>query len=153
LNKESQIFFITGRFVKEHSQLIIRENSKLFAQAIFTLFSIGIGIRIWFIFHEQTELVEVRHVLFTADWRFVFTGILLTFGYILLQGLMYVASFASIRHRILLLTVVVLFLKRNLISIFFRMSGFLHFPFLPVRLKRRVLQNHRYILPPLFTVL
>ena len=120
-NKVSQLFFLTGRFVKEHSLPFIRENSKLLAQAIFTLFSICIGI--WFIVHEQTELVEVKHVLFTADWRFVFTGILLTFGYILLQGLMYVASFASIRHRISLLTAVVLFLKRNLISIFLPAGG------------------------------
>ena len=119
--KSNRPFHFIGRFFKERSLPFIRENSKMLSQAIFTIFSISIGI--WFINHEHTQLVEVKRVLFTADWKYVFAGILLTVVYILLQGMMYVASFASIRHRISLITAVILFLKRNLISIFLPAGG------------------------------
>ena len=121
LTKANRPFALIGQFIKERSLLFFRENSKLLAQAIFPIFSIGLGI--WFINHEHTELSEVKRVLFEADWRFVLAGILLTIVYISLQGLMYVASFASMRHRIPLITAIVLFLKRNLISIFLPAGG------------------------------
>jgi phosphatidylglycerol lysyltransferase len=119
--KLNRHFHFVSRFIKERSLPFFRGNSKLLAQAIFTIFSIGLGI--WFIKNEHTELAEVKRVLFDADWQFVCVGILLTVVYILLQGLMYVASFASIRHRIPLITAVILFLKRNLISIFLPAGG------------------------------
>lgn len=119
--KVKRPFLFIGQFLKERSLPFILENSKLLAQAIFTILSIGVGI--WFIIHEHTQLVEVKHLLLTANWQFVLAGITLTMGYILLQGLMYVASFASIRHRISLISAVVLFLKRNLISIFLPAGG------------------------------
>ena len=121
LNKIKRPFLSIGQFMKEQSLPFILENSKLLAQAIFTILSIGIGI--WFIKNEHTELAEVNRIIFTANWRFVFLGILLTFGYIILQGLMYVASFSAIRHRISLVSAVILFLKRNLISIFLPAGG------------------------------
>ena len=114
-------FLNLGLFLKEQSLPFILENSKLLAQAIFTILSIGIGI--WFINHEHTELDEVKEVLFTADWTLVLAGILMTIIYIILQGLMYVASFSAIRHRISLLSAIILFLKRNLISIFLPAGG------------------------------
>lgn len=119
--KLNRHFHSIGRFITERSLPFFRGNSKLLAQAIFTIFSIGIAI--WFIKNEHTELADVKRVLFGADWQFVCVGIFLTVVYILLQGLMYVASFASIRHRIPLITAVVLFLKRNLISIFLPAGG------------------------------
>ena len=121
LTKVKRPFYFAGQFIKEQSLPFIRENSKILAQSIFTIFSIGIGI--WFINHEQTELADVNRVLFNADWRFVIAGIILTTAYILLQGLMYIASFATIRHRISLISAVILFLKRNLISIFLPAGG------------------------------
>ena len=120
-NKIKRPFQNVGFFLKEHSLPFILENSKLVAQAIFTILSIGIGI--WFINHEHTELAEVKQVLFTADWKFVLAGILMTLVYIILQGLMYVASFSAIRHPISLLSATILFLKRNLISIFLPAGG------------------------------
>ncbi len=121
LTKANRPLLVIGQFIKERSLPFFRENSKMLAQAIFTIFSIGVGI--WFIIHEHTELSEVKRVLFDADWQFVLVGVLLTVVYITLQGLMYVASFASIRHRIPLITSIVLFLKRNLISIFLPAGG------------------------------
>ncbi len=121
LKKVKRLFYLLGQFAKNKSFSFILENGKILAQAIFTIFSIGIGI--WFLNHENTELIEVKQILFTADWRFVFVGITLTLVYILLQALMYVASFRAIRHPISLLNAVVLFLKRNLISIFLPAGG------------------------------
>jgi len=121
LTKANRPFVVIGQFIKERSLPFFRENSKLLAQAIFTIFSIGVGI--WFINHEHTELAQVKRMLLDADWKFVVAGIFLTVVYISLQGLMYVASFASIRHRIPLMTAIVLFLKRNLISIFLPAGG------------------------------
>ncbi len=121
LTKARRPFVYIGQVLKERSLPFIVENSKLLAQAIFTIFSIGLCI--WFINHEHTELIEVKRLLFTANWKFVLLGIVLTFGYIVLQGLMYMASFASIRHRISITSAIVLFLKRNLISIFLPAGG------------------------------
>ncbi len=121
LTKVKRPFLYFGKLMKERSLPFIFENSKLLAQAIFTIFSIGLGI--WFINHEHTELAEVKHVLVSANWRYVTVGILLTIGYIILQGMMYITSFAAIRHRISLSSAVILFLKRNLISIFLPAGG------------------------------
>jgi phosphatidylglycerol lysyltransferase len=121
LNKAKHPFLFIGRWLKKQSLQFLFENSKLLAQAILTIFSIGLGI--WFIYHEQTELAEVKQVLFSADWRIVLVGVLLTISYILLQGLMYMASFASIRYKILLSSAIHLFLKRNLISVFLPAGG------------------------------
>jgi phosphatidylglycerol lysyltransferase len=121
LNKAKKPFLIVGRWLNKQSLQFLFENSKLLAQAILTILSIGIGI--WFINHERTELVEVKHVMLSADWKLVCLGILITVGYIVLQGLMYVASFSSIRQPISLVSAVLLFLKRNLISVFLPAGG------------------------------
>lgn len=109
------------KFFTEQGFSFIRENSKLLAQSIITVLSIAFAI--WFINNERNELAEVRHVLDTAQWQLVLLGIALTIVYIVLQGLMYVASFASIRHRIPLWSAIILFLKRNLISVFLPAGG------------------------------
>lgn len=108
-------------FFKERSLSFLRENSKLLAQSILTILSIAFGI--WFINNERNEVAEVRQVLNAAQWELVLLGIGLTLLYIVLQGLMYVASFASIKHRIPLWSAIILFLKRNLISVFLPAGG------------------------------
>src|ERR1035437_6772890 len=109
------------KFFTEQGFSFIRENSKLLAQAIITILSIGFAI--WFISNERNALSDVRGVLNTAQWQLVLLGIGLTIVYILLQGMMYVASFASIKHKINLWSAVILFLKRNLISVFLPAGG------------------------------
>ena len=108
-------------FIKQTSFPFLRENGKIIIQFILTAFFIGIGI--WFIKHERAELGEVKNVITNASWQWVLTGVLLTVVYILLQGLMYVASFASIQSRVSLFDAVVLFLKRNFISVFLPAGG------------------------------
>lgn len=119
--KINRPIIIIGHFIKDQSLPFILENGKMLLQAIFTIFSIGVGI--WFINNEHTQLTEVKRVLLDANWKYILAGIILSVVYIILQGLMYVASFTAIGHRIPLVTAVVLFLKRNLISIFLPAGG------------------------------
>jgi phosphatidylglycerol lysyltransferase len=99
----------------------IRENTRLIGQAILTVFFITVGI--WFVLHEQTELHQVRSILSSSSWEWLLAGIIVTGIYVLLQALMYVASFAAIGSRISLEDAVVLFLKRNFISVFLPAGG------------------------------
>ena len=97
------------------------ENKKLIGQFILTVFFVFLGI--WFIKHEHDELVDVKRILITAKWQFVVIGLVVTFIYILLQGLMYVTSFASVNCKVSLKSSTILFLKRNLISVFLPAGG------------------------------
>jgi len=106
---------------KKHVPPFLRENAKIIIQFIFTLFFIAIGI--WFIKHERTELGEVKSALTAARFLWVLIGISLTAIYILLQGQMYVYSFASTRSKVSLIDATLLFIKRNLISVFLPAGG------------------------------
>ncbi|HYW96641.1 MAG TPA: bifunctional lysylphosphatidylglycerol flippase/synthetase MprF [Bacteroidales bacterium] len=108
-------------FVKERSLPFIRENRKIIAQFILTLLFLGLGI--WFVKHERGEIHQVREVLSGSNTLWVLAGIIMTFVYIVLQGLMYVASFQSVRTRLGLWDAIILFLKRNLISVFLPAGG------------------------------
>ncbi|HEY5510238.1 MAG TPA: phosphatidylglycerol lysyltransferase domain-containing protein [Prolixibacteraceae bacterium] len=99
----------------------IGDNSKMVLQGLFTIFSIGIGI--WFFNQEKSELVEINHLLRSAGWQLVLLGLTLTALYIVIQGYMYVASFATFRHKIPLRLAITLFLKRNFISVFLPAGG------------------------------
>jgi phosphatidylglycerol lysyltransferase len=107
--------------LKEHANPFLRENKKIIIQFVFTLFFIAIGI--WFIQHERSELLQVKNVLKSAQGFWVFAGIILTLIYILLQGLMYVFAFAATRHKVSLFDSTILFIKRNLISVFLPAGG------------------------------
>jgi phosphatidylglycerol lysyltransferase len=108
-------------FLKDRFNPFFRENGKMIAQFILTLFFFAIGI--WFIKHESAEFVEVKKALVSARWQWVVIGISLTVFYMFLQGLMYVFSFASVHKKVSLLDSTVLFIKRNFISIFLPAGG------------------------------
>ncbi len=108
-------------FVKERSLPFILENRRLIGQFILTLLFLGVGL--WFVKHERGEVQKVREVLAATNGFWVMAGILLTVVYIVLQGLMYTASFRSVRTRLGLWDAVILFLKRNLISVFLPAGG------------------------------
>jgi phosphatidylglycerol lysyltransferase len=99
----------------------LSENGKLIAQFIFTLFFFGIGI--WFLRHERAEIADVRDALVQSRWQWVLTGIGLTLIYIILQGQMYVYAFASAHKRVSLFDSTILFVKRNLVSVFLPAGG------------------------------
>jgi phosphatidylglycerol lysyltransferase len=106
---------------KEHAAPFLRENSKIIIQFIVTFFFIAIGI--WFIKHESAELVEVKNALAAARWQWVLAGICLTVIYITLQGQMYVFAFASVKNKVSLPDSIILFIKRNFISVFLPAGG------------------------------
>jgi phosphatidylglycerol lysyltransferase len=107
--------------LKERSIPFLQENGKLIAQFVFA--SLFIGLAWWFIHNERAELGMVRHVLSGASLAWIIAGLLLVVVYILLQALMYVASFASVHARLKLSDALILFLKRNLISVFLPAGG------------------------------
>ncbi len=120
MKKETRTAFAPDHFISR-VQPFIWENRKIIAQFIFTLFFIVIGI--WFLKNEKAELIEVKHVLVAARWQWMLIGISLTAIYILLQGQMYVFSFASALKKVSLSDSIILFIKRNLISVFLPAGG------------------------------
>ena len=89
----------------------------------FILTALFLGLAIWFFRHEKVELTQIGDTLVHADLRWVLVGLLVTLIYIMLQARMYVASFASIGCRFLFKDSILLFLKRNFISIFLPAGG------------------------------
>jgi phosphatidylglycerol lysyltransferase len=106
---------------KERSIPFILENRKIIIQFIFTFLFIALGI--WFIRHEKAEISEVKNVLNSAHASWVALGIALTVFYVILMGLMYVFAFKSIGCKVRLADTSVLFLKRNLVSVFLPAGG------------------------------
>lgn len=97
------------------------ENRKLIAQFILATLFVAVGI--WFFKNERSEITEVRNILKTAHWIYLGIGISITALYILLQGLMYKLAFAAVKEKVRLSSTILLFLKRNFISIFLPVGG------------------------------
>ena len=122
-------------YYKERVNPFLQENGKIIAQFSFTLLFIALGI--WFIKHESAELIDVKKALISARWQWVLMGIGLTALYILLQGQMYVFSFASMKCKVSLFTSVNLFIKRNVISIFLPAGGVTSLAFFTGAIERK----------------
>jgi len=99
----------------------LSQNRKTIVQFIITVFFIGMGI--FFVKHEKGEFAQIQHTLNTAQPLWVLIGIAITSLYIGLQALMYVFSFRSIGKKITFKSAVLLFLKRNFISVFLPAGG------------------------------
>lgn len=138
MKRETSLGYLSF-FYKERLNPFLRENSKIIAQFAFTLVFIALGI--WFIKHEGAELVDIKKVLVTARWPWVLLGLGLTMSYILLQGLMYVFSFAATRHRVSLFDSTVLFIKRNLISVFLPAGGISSLAFFTRTIENKGIKN------------
>lgn len=141
---EKEVFkgFLSYRF-KERINPFLRENKKIIAQFIFTLFFIAIGI--WFIKHERAELSEVKYTLTAARWIWMLVGIGLTAIYILLQGLMYVNAFATTGSKVSLLDSTVLFIKRNLISVFLPAGGIASYAFFTGTIEKKGIRKSQIL--------
>lgn len=94
----------------------VKSHTKLILQLVLGLLSILAGI--YFIRHEQTELAQVKTVLSSANAWFVALGLLSVLLFVLVQGWMYQYSFRAVQKTIPLKTAILLFLKRNFISVF-----------------------------------
>lgn len=105
----------------ERTGLLFRNNTQIIVR--FSLTALFIGFAVWFFNHEKTELSNVGKVLFEADRFWIGAGLILFILYILLQGFMYVTSFAAINASVNIGDALVLFLKRNFISVFIPAGG------------------------------
>jgi phosphatidylglycerol lysyltransferase len=103
-------------FFKDKVFIFLNENAKLITQFLFT--ALFIVLAAWFTFHQKRELFAVRNILSDANQPWIITGLGLVIFYIFIQGVMYVTSFASINTRLRLWDAIILFLKRNFISVF-----------------------------------
>jgi phosphatidylglycerol lysyltransferase len=120
MKREASISTSVIKF-RERTKPFLRENRKIILQSIFTIFFFALAI--WFIKHEGHELTDIKNVLFSAKWQWVLLGIGLTLLYIILQGQMYVFAFASGRNKVSLFNSIILFIKRNFISVFLPAGG------------------------------
>jgi len=100
---------------------VIGEQRKLIFQFFITALFIGLGI--WFFHHEEAELSKVIDELANADSLLVLSGIIVTVVYIITHGFMYQSAFAALDEKIAINTGIVLFLKRNFISVFLPAGG------------------------------
>ena len=99
----------------------IRENVKIISSYLFTLFFIGLAI--WFIKHEGAELREVRPLLIRVDWRWIGFGMALDIVYVFINGKMYQSAFAAVATSVSVGDGMLLFLKRNFVSVFLPAGG------------------------------
>jgi phosphatidylglycerol lysyltransferase len=108
-------------FFRDKIFIFLHENGKIITQ--FLLTALFVGMAAWFIRHEKTELSNVKEILSTANVNWVFTGLALVVFYIFIQGVMYRSSFASINVKLKLWDAIIIFLKRNFISVFLPAGG------------------------------
>ena len=120
MKKNSFLHNVIHYFGKQAKPFLI-ENRKIILQFVFTVFFLALGI--WFLEHERTELIEIKRSITMARWQWVILGLSITAIYILLQGLMYVLSFATLQKKVPLVNSVILFIKRNFISVFLPAGG------------------------------
>jgi len=97
-----------------------------------------IGLFLAFIFFrsERRELREIIPHLAAANRAWMVTGFAITGIFFWLQGAMYKKSFAAIHLRLPLLQGVVLFLKRNFLSIFLPAGGISSLTYTPSQVRR-----------------
>ncbi|MDP4267050.1 MAG: phosphatidylglycerol lysyltransferase domain-containing protein [Bacteroidota bacterium] len=108
-------------FVKKQIYQFFYENGKIFVQYIVAILFIGLSV--WFIKHEKAEVSKIEDVIWNAKNLLVLVGLGMTGIYIFFQGSMYSSAFASINTNLSLRDATILFLKRNLISVFLPAGG------------------------------
>jgi phosphatidylglycerol lysyltransferase len=77
-----------------------------------------IGLIIKFVQQGSVEIPQLINHLKNADKNWLFTGVLLSVLFVLLQGEMYYWSFRTLREKVSRWSVIQLYLKRNFVSVF-----------------------------------
>ena len=96
--------------------------NKFFWQFFLAIFMLLMAI--FFIRHQHLEVLQIRKQLSNSIASYIVIGIALTVIYILAQAQMYIYSFRALHKKISLFTALILFLKRNLVSLFLPAGGF-----------------------------
>ena len=100
---------------------MLSEQRKIILQFLLSALFIGLGI--WFFYHERSELSKVTSELAGALPAFVLAGVIITGLYIFNHSFMYRSAFAALGEKIPLTAGLMLFLKRNFISVFLPAGG------------------------------
>lgn len=79
---------------------------------------ISILLAVFFIKQERTELTQVKTVLLQANPYWLLSGVILILLFVAVQGWMYQHSFKAVQRKIPFKIGVLLYLKRNFISVF-----------------------------------
>jgi len=99
----------------------IFENRKQILQFIVAVFFVSVGV--WFFNHQHSEFGEVRVALGASRIEYLLLAGFLTILYIYFQGLMYKTSFSAVQSKVSITSTIMLFLKRNFISVFIPAGG------------------------------
>jgi phosphatidylglycerol lysyltransferase len=113
MQKKSSLFYSGFSFFTENKRIIVRGLVGMICMIM----------AVWFARHEQAEVRKVYGLIQAAEPSYILLGIFFTALYILLQGLMYQASFKSLGKNIDFLNLTELFLRRNFISVFLPAGG------------------------------
>lgn len=134
------------------SKSILKSNQKLILEISFGLLFVFLGI--YFLKHEQTELIQVKKIVFEASIFYVILGIVFVFLFVVIQGMMYKYSFKTLQKNIPLSTGVLLYLKRNFISVFIP-AGFITNMFFfnaEIEKKQGIDKTYIYYASTIFTI-
>lgn len=110
-------------------------RNKAFRQIFFAVLMLLLFI--YFIKNEHIEAREIKSTLIKADSFYIFLGMVSTLIYILLQGLMYVYSFRAIHLKVSVFDSIILFLKRNFISVLLPAGGISSLAFFTKALEKK----------------
>lgn len=112
---------------------------KLKGSYLFTIFFIGLTI--WFVKHETAELEQVAPILRSASWFWIGIGVTLNIIYVFIHGKMYQAAFAAVSSAISVGDGMLLYLKRNFISVFLPAGGVSSLAFFSGDIQRKGVAN------------
>ncbi len=108
-------------FIKNKVFSFFQKNVGWIGQLIFTILFVALAV--WFVMHKKSELLEVKSTLLNSRLQYVMVGFFLTIFYIALQGQMYYNSFRAVNAKVPLWPLIILFLKRNFVSVFLPAGG------------------------------
>ena len=123
--------------------------NKFFWQFFLAIFMLLMAV--FFIRQQHLEVLQIRRQLSNSLTSYIVIGIALTLIYILAQAQMYIYSFKALHKKINLLTALVLFLKRNLVSLFLPAGGFTSLAFFTNELEEKGISKSKiYLASTLF---
>jgi phosphatidylglycerol lysyltransferase len=99
----------------------LKKNLKLLLNV-----ALGVGMilaAVYFFNKQIPELNQINDTLIQANFFLVLLGVIICLLYILLHGLMYTSAFRSIGEHVRLKNAIILFLKRNFVSVFLPAGG------------------------------
>lgn len=95
----------------------------------------------YFVKNQHLELRNIGQALLDSDSHFILLGLVFTVFFVLLQAGMYVYSFKAVGANIPLYTTLILYFKRNLVSVFLPAGGLSSLAFFGNDLKKHQTDN------------